>query len=194
MTILNAKENQTILGGATFSLSNRLERALWSVTWLLLARWTPIPAFGWRRFLVRLFGGRIDPTAKIYPSVAIWYPRNLEMAAYTCLGKDVDCYNMAPIRLDAFSLVSQGAHLCAGTHDVDDDHFQLVAKPIAIGNKAWVAAEAFVGPGVTIGDGAVLGARAVTVKSLQPMMIYAGNPARPLRERKISKIEPSPHP
>lgn len=188
MAILNAKDNQTMLGGATYSLGHRLERALWNLTWALLGRWSPIPAFGWRNALVQLFGGRIHRTAKIYPSVAIWYPRNLEMAEYTCLGKDVDCYSMAPIRLDAFSLVSQGAYLCAGTHDVDDDHFQLLAKPITIGKRAWVAAGAFVGPGVTVGDGAVLGARGVTMKPLLPMTIYAGNPARPLRQRRISQI------
>jgi len=188
MAILDAKENQTIFGGATFSLGHRVERAFWNVTWAVFGRWSPIPAFGWRNFLVRLFGGRIHRTAKIYPSVTIWYPRNLEMAEYTCLGKGVDCYSMALIRLEAFSLVSQGASLCAGTHDVDDDHFQLIVKPITIGKKAWVAAGAFVGPGVAVGDGAVLGARGVTTKSLQPMTIYAGNPARSLRLRGISTI------
>jgi len=90
---------------------------------------------------------------------------------------------MAPISLGSYALVSQGAYLCAGTHDVDDPNFQLVTKPILIGNNAWVAAEAFVGPGVTIGNGAVLGARAVTFKNLDDGVIYVGNPARSVRKR-----------
>jgi putative colanic acid biosynthesis acetyltransferase WcaF len=84
-----------------------------------------------------------------------------------------------------YALVSQDAELCAGTHDIDDDYFQLVARPITLGRRSWIAAGAFVGPGVTVGDGAVLGARAVTVKSLAPLTVYAGNPARPLRARSI---------
>jgi putative colanic acid biosynthesis acetyltransferase WcaF len=91
---------------------------------------------------------------------------------------------MAPVRLGAHALVSQGAVLCAGTHDVDDPNFQLITKPITIGNNAWVAAEAFIGPGVEVGDGTVVGARAVVAKGrLEPWGVYAGNPARFLRLR-----------
>src|SRR5690606_13305541 len=93
------------------------------------------------------------------------------------------CYSMASIRIGADAVVSQRAHLCAGTHDVDDPHFQLKAMPIEIGAGAWVATEAFVGPGVVIGRGAVLGARGVTVKNLDSWGIYAGNPARFIRSR-----------
>ncbi|MDR3414438.1 MAG: hypothetical protein P4L87_26330 [Formivibrio sp.] len=170
-------------GGATFSLSNRLERALWRVVWQAFGSWTPIPLFRWRRALARLFGARIAASAKIYPGVQIWYPRNLEMQEKSCLGPGVICYTMASIVLEPYALVSQRAHICCGTHDVDDLHFTLKAKPIRIGAQAWVAAEAFVGPGVTIGDGAVLGARAVAFANLEPWTIYVGNPAKKLRAR-----------
>jgi putative colanic acid biosynthesis acetyltransferase WcaF len=92
---------------------------------------------------------------------------------------------MDSIIVERFALVSQRAHLCGGTHDVDDSHFQLIAKPIKIGPNAWIAAEAFVGPGVTVHANAVLGARGVAMKDLDAGMIYAGNPARPLRARVI---------
>lgn len=91
---------------------------------------------------------------------------------------------MALVTLEQFALVSQRAHLCAGTHDVDDVNFRLVTGPIRVRSNAWVAAEAFVGPGVTVHKNAVLGARGVTMKDLEPGMIYAGNPARRLRARK----------
>lgn len=108
------------------------------------------------------------------------------MGRFATLGPNVNCYSMAAIELQDYALVSQGAHLCAGTHDVDDPTFQLQVRPILIGREAWVAAEAFVGPGVTVGDGAVLGARAVTVKDLDRGWVYAGNPAKPLRLRRIA--------
>jgi putative colanic acid biosynthesis acetyltransferase WcaF len=137
----------------------------------------------WRRVLLRAFGAKIADTAGIYGSVRIWYPPNLEMADHSYLGPHVTCYCMAKITLDRYALVSQSAHLCAGTHDIDDPNFQLRAEPITLGTSAWVAAEAFVGPGVKIGDGAVLGARGVTFKDLEPWTVYVGNPARRIRER-----------
>lgn len=179
--VTNPKE-----GGATFSLRHRLFRALWGLVWSSLGIWTPTPMHGWRRTLVGAFGAQLDRTAKIYPGVKIWYPPNLIMGRFATLGPGVNCYSMAKIELGEYALVSQRAHLCAGTHDVDDPAFQLYARPILIGREAWVAAEAFVGPGVMIGEGAVLGARAVTMKSLEAGGIYAGNPARRLRARRIN--------
>jgi putative colanic acid biosynthesis acetyltransferase WcaF len=92
---------------------------------------------------------------------------------------------MAKITFAPYSLASQGAHICAGTHDIEDVHFQLRAYPIVVGYRAWIAAEAFVGPGVTVGEGAVLGARGCAFRDLSPWTVYAGNPARAIKPRKI---------
>ncbi len=170
-------------GGASFSFNHRVFRFFWALVWTVCARYSPAAMHGWRRSLLRLFGAKVAQTAKIYPSAEVWYPPNLEMRSYACLGPRVNCYCMDRVRLNEYALVSQGAHLCAGTHDVDDVEFPLMMRPITIGANAWVAAEAFVGPGVNIGEGAVLGARAVTVRNLEPWMIYAGNPARVIRRR-----------
>jgi putative colanic acid biosynthesis acetyltransferase WcaF len=105
------------------------------------------------------------------------------MDEHSYIGPDVDCYCMAKIRLGRHALISQGASLCGGTHDIRDEHFQLVVKPIFIEDNAWVAAEAFVGPGVTVGEGAVLGARGVAFRDLAPWTVYAGNPAVALKSR-----------
>jgi len=96
---------------------------------------------------------------------------------------------MAPIELERFALVSQGAHLCAGNHDIDDPEFKLFSKPIVLGAYSWVAADAFVAPGVTVGEGAVLGARGVAFGDLQPWTLYLGNPAVPKRKRKRRNTE-----
>ena len=174
-------------GGPTFSRRNRAARALWIVTWKLLASWTPPPCKGWRRMLLRLFGAKLHPTANVRSTTRVWWPANLEMGAYASLGPDVICYNVAPVTLAAGAIVSQRAHLCTAGHDVDDAGFPLVSRPISIGRKAWIAAEAFVGPGVTLGEGAVLGARGVAARDLAPYTIYAGNPARSLRLRSHSR-------
>lgn len=184
--ILDADHTNPREGGPSFSLRHRLFRVLWCLTWGVAGSWTPTPLHGWRRALVRCFGGRIDPTAKIYPGVKIWHPGNLEMGAYATLGRGVNCYAMALIRLEPYALVSQGAHLCAGSHDIDDPNFQLFAKPITIGRNAWVAAEAFVGPGVTLGAEAVLGARGVAMKDLEAGWVHVGSPCRAVRRRMSS--------
>ena len=174
-----------LLGGATFPLRHRLFRLAWQVCWRALGAWTPPPLQAWRRFLVRLFGGRIAPTARIYGGVRIWYPPNLTMGEHACLGEGVDCYCMDRIELGPHALISQRAVLCGGGHDVDDPAFPLLTGPIVIGRDAWIAAEAFVGPGVTVGEGAVLGARACAVRDLEPWSVYVGNPARLARKRRV---------
>ena len=105
------------------------------------------------------------------------------MGEHSCLGPRVNCYSMASITLGKYAVTSQGAHLCTGMHDIEDADFQLSAKPIVLEERAWVAAEAFVGPGVTIHQGAVLGARGVLFKDAEAYGVYVGNPAALVRYR-----------
>lgn len=181
---LRAAQARPSEGGPSFTLGDRLFRAVWLASWTVLAAWTPPFMHGWRRLVIRVFGGRLAQTARVYGSVRIWNPRNLEMGEQASLGPRVDCYAMAPIRIGDGVNVSQGAVLCSGSHDIDDPDFQLVTAPIVIGPDAWIAAEAFVGPGVTVGEGAVLGARGVAFSNLEPWMVYIGSPARATRARR----------
>jgi putative colanic acid biosynthesis acetyltransferase WcaF len=183
--ILDAATAGTLEGGASFPLRHRLFRAVWQVVWLVLASWTPAFMHPWRRLLLRLFGAKVASTAGVYGSARIWYPPNFEIGRHAFVGPKANIYCMATIRLDDYALVSQGAHLCAGTHDIEDVHFQLRARPIRIGSRAWVAAEAFVGPGVTVHDGAVLGARGCAFRDLEPWSVNVGNPACKLRSRQV---------
>lgn len=183
-TPLDARQHNSIVGSPSFSFSNRVLRAVWGVTWLLLASWTPPPLHPWRRMLLRLFGAKIASTARIYGSVHIWYPPNFEMGAYSVIGWQSNCYCQAKVTLEDFANVAQRVHLCAGTHDIDDKNFQLITKPITIKKHAWLAADVFVGPGVTVGEGAVIGARGVAFKDLKPWTVYIGNPLQELKKRK----------
>ena len=169
--------------GPSFSFRNRLARLAWQIVWLLLFRPTPPSLHAWRCWLLRCFGARIAPGCHIYSDARIWAPWNLEMAAKACLGPRVICYSMAQVVLGERVVVSQGAHLCTGSHNYTLASFPLFAKPIHIGADAWICTEAFVGPGVQIGTGAVIGARAVAIRSQPAWMVCAGNPARPLKAR-----------
>ena len=181
--ILQGDQYGLASGARSFPRWHIAYRAVWKLTWMLLARWTPPPLYGWRRFLLRLFGARIAKGARVYGSARIWYPPNLEMAQGAVLGPHVDCYTMDRIVLGKACVVSQYARLVTGTHDTECARFQLGTRPILLDDHVWIAADAFVGPGVTVGEGAVLGARGVAFKDLAPWTIYAGNPARRIRER-----------
>lgn len=180
---LDAQHASPVTGGPNFSASHRLVRLIWGIWWVLLCRWTPPPLHIWRIWSLRLFGAHIHSTARVYGTARIWYPANLTMGRYAVLGRRVNCYAMDKIVIGEFATISQDAELCGGTHDPDDVHDQLITRPIHIGRQAWVAAGAFVGPGVDLGEGAVLGARGVAMTSLDPWHIYAGNPARFIRKR-----------
>lgn len=171
--------------GPTFNLKNRLYRSAWKLTWLLVAQWTPPFFHRWRILVLRLFGAKVSWHASVYSSVEVWAPWNLTIEAYGTLGRNVNCYNIAPITVGERTVVSQGAHLCTGTHAYWDPAFLLTAKSINIGRRAWICADAFVGPGVTVGDGAILAARGVAFSNLKPWMIYTGNPANVLRTRSV---------
>jgi putative colanic acid biosynthesis acetyltransferase WcaF len=167
------------------SLSNKLLRVLWQIAWVLFYRPSPRVLHGWRRMLLRLFGARIGANAHPYPSAIIWAPWNLEMGEHSCLSENVDCYSVDSIRLGPHATVSQYSFLCTASHDYAIPRMPLITAPITIERGAWIAADVFVGPGVTIGEGAVVGARSTVLKDVGPMLVVAGNPPRILGERTI---------
>ena len=185
MSLLDARKSRPLEGGASFTVGNRLFRVLWMAGWLLLARFTPPPLHGWRRWVLRAFGADVGVEARVHGSVSIWNPRNLSLGHHALIGPGARIYNQGHIAIGARSVISQRAHLCASSHDIGDPHFQLVLRPIVIGEQCWVAAEAFVGPGVAMGDGAVLGARGALFEGAEAWGVYSGNPARLVKRREL---------
>lgn len=161
-----------------------IRRVLWGVVWTLFFRMSPRPKFDfWRVFLLRLFGAKIGSNVLIANTVKVLYPWNLEIGDHSWVGWHVDIYNYAPVKIGRNSVVSQYCYLCTGTHDYQDPGFPLIWFPITIGDEAWVAADTFVAPGMTIGDRAIVASRSVVVKDIPEGMICAGNPCKPLKER-----------
>lgn len=185
MDLLDARKSKPLDGGPSYSLGHRLFRALWIVTWALLAAWTPPAMHRWRVWLLNRFGAHVDASAHVYSSARVWFPPNLIMRERACLGPRVNCYCMAIIEIGEGAIVSQDSQLCAALHDIEDPDFQLLVKPIVIGNYAWVAADAFIGPGVTVGHSAVVGARTVLFRDAEPAGVYAGNPAQLIKRRAL---------
>lgn len=169
-----------------YSTAEYLGRVAWALV-MPLFRFSPRPCYCWRTFLLRRFGARIGKEVRIHPSVRIMIPWNLQIDAQVSIGDDVLVYNLGMVVIGARASVSHKAHLCAGSHDYQDPRLPLLRSPITIQEDAWVCAQAFIGPGVTIGRGAVVGACAVVTASVEPWTVVAGNPAVSVKMRRMSE-------
>jgi len=173
-----------------FPLSQKLARLAWGVVAAVLFRLSPVPCFAWRRALLRAFGGRIAPTALVYPTARIWAPWNLTMEAGAALGPEVHCYDVGPVRIGVDATISLRTFLCGASHDISHPARPLVIGAIRVERGAYVFAESFIGTGVTVGEGAVVSARAVVVRDVGAYDIVSGNPARVVGRRHFPTAEP----
>ena len=149
-----------------WTLRQKIARVLWMYVWGLLFRPSFHNWYAWRRMLLRCFGAKLGRNVLVRPTVWVEIPWNLEVGDYSAFGDGVILYSLDKIVIGKLSIVSQYAHLCTGTHDHTLRTFPLVRKPIRVGDEAWVATDVFVGPGVTIGDRSIVGARATVVKDV----------------------------
>jgi putative colanic acid biosynthesis acetyltransferase WcaF len=170
----------------SFSLKNKMGRLVWNIISLILFRPFGSRLFKkWRVFVLKCFGAKIEWSSHIYCSVKIWAPWNLQIGANSSLGPKVDCYNQGKICIGANTVISQKAYLCASSHDYNQKDFPLILKPIQIGNGVWIAADSFIGPSVTIGNAAIIAARAVVIKNVEENTVVGGNPAKLIKDRKL---------
>ena len=176
--------NKSELFDPVFNWRNKLLRVIWNLFWLIGFRYSPVPLFRYRCYILRIFGAEVESSARIYPSVRVWLPSHLKINSGATLGPNVTLYNQGKITVGVNAIVSQGAHLCASTHDYNDQLHPLVLAPIVLGDNVWVCSEAFIGPDVTVAEGGVIGARAVVSKSTEAWCVYAGNPAIKVNKRK----------
>jgi len=178
--------NTDTFTGPSFSLQNRLARLLWTVAALFLFRYSPKPFHAWRRLLLRCFGAKVGRGVHVYPGVKIWAPWNLELGDHCGIASGVNLYAQDKISIGKKSVISQGTYVCAGTHDYTKAGFPLITRPIVIKDDVWVSAEAFIHPGVTIHEGAVIGARSVVQKDMPAWTVCSGFPCAPLKPRVLT--------
>lgn len=170
---------------------------LWWIVQSTLFALSPQFTYGWRRWLLRLFGARIGKGAIIRASVRTPYPWKLRIGDYCHIGDGVVLYTLGEIRIGDCAVVSQRSYLCAGTHDHSSPSFDLLASEIVVESEAWVATDVFLAPGVTIGHGAVVGARSSVFHDIPPATIAVGSPARVIGARHMkdaAQAEPGARP
>lgn len=174
-----------------FSWRLQAARIIWGFVQATAFRWSPVSCFAWRRLLLRAFGGRIASRVRVYPTTRIWGPWNLVLKEGACLASEVECYCVDTIEVGINSTVSIRTFLCTASHDVRDPAQRLVTKPLSLADDVLVFAEAFIGPGVAIGEGAVVAARAVVMRDVTPWTIVGGHPAKVIGERSFDHPIPA---
>ena len=166
-----------------YSLQNRVRRLFWNICYALLFRTSPTPFFAWRGWLLRVFGAKLGPACKFYPKCWVWAPWNLVCEDMVAVADGAELYNPSPFFMGSHMIVSQGAYVCGATHLYNEQSFKLVSFPMRFGAYSWICARAAVNPGVNVGEGAILALGAIATKDLEPFGIYAGVPARKIKER-----------
>ncbi len=160
----------------------------WRILWMAgetMVRTIPRPLYEARNRVLRAFGARIGRAVRIYPTVRIAQPWNLRVGDEATIGDSVWLYSLGSIQIGAGVMISQRAHLCAGSHDYTRANLPLLKSGIEVGEATWICAEAFVGPGCVIGAYSIVGARAVVMGPFPAFSIIGGNPARRLKSRPL---------
>lgn len=163
----------------------RIIEGLWLRLGQPMMRMTFHNWYGLRRVLLRLFGARVHPTARIRPSARISHPWNLTIGAHSAIGDHAILFCLGPVSIGKRCTISQYSHLCAAGHDHTRREMPLIMKPICIEDDVWIAADVFVGPGVVVGTDTVVGARSTVLRSLPPRTICTGDNAKPIGKRII---------
>jgi len=164
-------------------LSTKLRRGVWMAIWRLFGMPGPRMFSAWRQMLLRAFGARIGSKVLICGGVKVLMPWNLQIDDLVAVAEGVDIYNFGQVHIHSNCCISQRVFLCTGSHDYRDKNFPLIWRDITIGSNSWLAADVFVGPGVAVSEGVVVGARSVVTRDLEAWGVYAGNPCVRVRER-----------
>lgn len=162
---------------------NAIVVQLWWLVQSLLFNPSPQFMYGWRRWLLRLFGAKVGKDVIVRPSVKTQFPWKVDIGDFAWIGDEVVLYSLGPITIGANAVISQRSYLCTGSHRPGEIDFPIYHQAIHIEPEAWVATDVYIGPGVTIGRGTVVGARSSVFKDLPAGKICLGSPATPVRDR-----------
>lgn len=166
-----------------FRSASKVKTQLWGIVDFFLFRPSLQFMYGYRNFLLRLFGAKIGKNVLIRSSVKITYPWKLEIGDNTWIGEDCYIYNLASIKIGSNVSIAHRNFFNTGGHDYKKTTFDIFAKPIVIEDEAWITSEVYISPGVTISRGAVIGVRSVVFNDVPEGMLCYGNPAKIVKKR-----------
>lgn len=156
---------------------------IWWIVQSCLFGTSPQFMYGWRVFLLRIFGAKIGINVKIRPTARVTFPWKLSIGDHSWIGDNVELYNLGEIKIGKNVVISQRSYVCTGSHDPESKNFKIYEKPVSIEDGCWIATDVFISPGVSVGENSVVGARSSLFRDARSNYIHLGSPARPIRER-----------
>lgn len=168
-----------------FRGKSKITVQLWWLVYAIFFKPSPQILYGWRRFLLKCFGAKIGKKVIVRPSAQITYPWKVKIGDYSWIGDNVVLYSLGEIEIGCNTVISQRSYICTGSHDYNKNDFPIYAEKIIIEDQCWLATDVFIGPGLTIKKGTVVGARSSVFKNLDSFSIYAGSPAKFIKKREV---------
>lgn len=172
----------------TISVKDKLRNIVWTIVNCTLFRFSLAKFSIFRKYrvaLLKLFGAKIEWSVSVHPTAKIDYPWNLTMGVRSSIGERCWIYAMNEITIGHLSCVGKDVYLLTGSHDIDSATFDLITKPIVIGDGCWISTSSRILPGITLGNYSVVAAGAVVVKNVEDYIVVGGNPAKPIKKRII---------
>lgn len=166
-----------------FRGKSKITVQLWWLVQASLFALSPQFMYGWRRFLLRIFGAKIGKSVIIRSSVRFTYPWKVKIGDYSWIGDDVVLYSLGEIHIGSNTVISQRSYICTGSHHYNSGNFEIFSKKTTIGNKCWLATDVYVAPSVSIADFTVIGARSSVFNDLPSNKVCVGSPAKPFKDR-----------
>lgn len=173
----------------TFRGKSKVTTQLWWMIQATLFRWSPQFMFGWRVFLLRLFGAQIGTGVKIRSSVQVTYPWKVKIGDHVWIGDECVLYSLNNITIGSHVAVAHKVYFNTGGHHYDKLTFDIFGKPVVIEDECWITNDVYIAPGVTIGTGTIIAARSSVLKSLPAGKVCAGTPAKPIKDRPLSSAK-----
>lgn len=168
--------------------TRRLVEFTWSIIWKVVCRGSPQWAWSWRRLWLRAFGASIGPGVRLHRSAVVLFPWNLTIARRATVAHQAILNCLGPVRIGEEVHIGQYTHVCTTTHDYLDPTMKIIARPIVIGERSWIAADCFIAPGVRIGREAIVGPRSGVFHDVPDGARVAGDNARPETERSPEEL------
>lgn len=186
MLVSSKIHNQVDSYSSPWSVEHRIKLLIWEYVWSLCCSWTPKPANRWRLFWLKRFGATIYGTPFVHQRARIQIPWHLILHDRACLGDRATVYSLGIVEIHEHATVAQEAYICTGTHAFEQAAMNLITAPVSIGPHAFVGARAFIMPGVSIGEQAIVGSCSVVTRNVAPWKIVAGNPSREIGIRTLA--------
>lgn len=137
----------------------------------------------------KVLGNNIGKNIVYYPGLFIMPPKNLNIGNNVDLAKDVLITASGGVSIGDRTLIGYGTKILTSNHNIPTDQNRIIDaghthEPVIIEKDVWIGSNCVILPGVTVKEGSVIAAGSIVTKDTQPFSIYAGVPAKKIKDRK----------